>query len=319
MINIKYTDIINLTFDDWKSGNTIRIENEKELNQFPNNTKLFYHLNPVYNSAHNINNFKYMIININEDKILLRYKVIQIMTTKQIRIIHMPVSLYNNEDNIKTILLLLKQLSYIKFIYKENEFINITFNTTKKIDHYNDFYLDYSLTNKYNHQYCKRHKILLFYNNENCRFIITNSPPKDDVVYVRKLWKTKFSFKISDSSFNKLLSYTHPNINYLILYYKNIPFAVSIFYSNGQYIDVWYDMYIPKNNLLLFFENEDDKYVLNKMYNRGISLILSFIIFKETHIFKQYIAGYHENEKDIFLPYKQRISDGWEQYLISND
>lgn len=319
---ITYNTFLNYkSFDDFKDNKKINMDNFNEIISFFNccydgAVKPFYHCNPLYNTITKTNNYQYMVINFENDVVFFMYKIIQIVTTKQIRVFDLPISKNNNQYNVKKIINHLNQLSFVKFATQES-FIQDEYgiNYVGNICEYNDYYFDLNNLN-FNSKFKSSNRINLLENNLNFKVYFTSEINKEDALTLRKQWKEdKLNVnKTSDNIFEKFLNYSSDDLRYILIYYKNKLISLQCFLINNnlEYADCLYIIHLgrQKNN------DETLSKILSSLTNIQIFLISKY--FCNTNINYIYLAGCRPTEKKL-LQHKKRISSGAIKYYISSN
>lgn len=310
-------DFLNFSsFADFKNQKVMKLENLYEINiyfkkEYNENYKPFYHLNPIYNTIINNNQFKYIVINFSNDSVFICYKIIQIMTTKQIRIIGKPISINNCEDNINIIIKKLKSFSFVKILYIAQNEIEGNY---QLLPEYNDYYIDLSKI-KFNSYYRSTYGINKILKNKDFEIIVKNGIDSDSVKCLREKWiegMEQNGSNVTNKStkdFYKIIEYENKlNIN-IILCYKNTPISIQNFLINEElnYADCLYTIHLGR-------EKSTDSALFNALSNMvRIQNYLAYITLKEYNINMIYLAGCRPTEKRL-LKHKEQISTGVLKY-----
>lgn len=314
-----YKEFINIReFSQFKNQNKLKLENIEEIELFFNSKynkdfKPFYHLNPLYNTILNNNQFQYIIVDFekNKDRVMICYKIIQIMKLKQIRIIGEPISLNNIEENINIIYKKLLNLSFIRIVTMNNNIFN-----GEKLVEYNDYFYDFNLR-KFNGQFKSKNGINKMLSNTDFKVIVTNIVDKGYIEQLRKEWILQMEengSKVSNQStkdFYKVIGYKNLNNINIILTYKNSPISIQNFLINPnlKYADCLYINHIGRSH-------SDDIELQRVLKNLSdIQNYLAFIYLDEYGIKNIYVAGCRPQEKRL-LKHKHNITDGFIEYYI---
>ena len=125
---MKFEDFKQLKeFEDFKKLKTLNLKNYEEFKIFYDRitggeSHWHYTANLVVNDLVTQNKYKYVVVDMEDgDKVFIELKLIQLHKTRQLRIVNVPVSLNNNDDNIKKITKHLSSLSYIKGTVKYDD------------------------------------------------------------------------------------------------------------------------------------------------------------------------------------------------------
>lgn len=314
-----HKEFINIReFSQFKNQNKLKLENVEEIELFFNykynkDFKPFYHLNPLYNTILNNNQFQYIIVDFekNKDSVMICYKIIQIMKLKQIRIIGEPISLNNIEENINIIYKKLLNLSFIRIVTMNNNILN-----GDKLVEYNDYFYDFNLR-KFNGQFKSKNGINKMLSNTDFKVIVNNIVDKGYIEPLRKEWTLQMEengSKVSNQStkdFYKVIGYKNLNNINIILTYKNSPISIQNFLINPnlKYADCLYINHIGRNH-------SDDIELQRVLKNLSdIQNYLAFIYLDEYGIKNVYVAGCRPQEKRL-LKHKHNITDGFIEYYI---
>lgn len=303
-------------FIEFKNQSKLKIENIDEINlffnsEYNNKFKPFYHLNPLYNTILNNNQFQYIVVDFEDDKIMICYKIIQIMKLKQIRIIGLPISLNKNKEKINIVCEHLLSLDFVRIVtMNENIFEG------SKLLEYNDYYYNY-LDHNFNGKFRSKHGINKMLNNKDFKIIAKNNVSIDFIKELRDAWVIGMKENGSDVSnqstkdFYKIVQYEDEDILNIILTYKSNPISIQTFLINKtlKYADCLYINHLGREVL-----NDIDLTLILK----NICDIQNYIAYKELQkydISNVYIAGCRPTEKRL-LKHKERISDGKIEYYI---
>lgn len=314
-----YKEFINIReFSQFKNQNKLKLENIEEIelffsSKYNKDFKPFYHLNPLYNTILNNNQFQYVIVDFekNKDSVMICYKIIQIMKLKQIRVIGEPISLNNIEENINRIYKKLLNLSFIRIVTMNNNIFN-----GDKLVEYNDYFYDFNLR-KFNGQFKSKNGINKMLSNTDFKVIVNNIVDKGYIEPLRKEWILQMEengSKVSNQStkdFYKVIGYKNLNNINIILTYKNSPISIQNFLINPnlKYADCLYINHIGRNHS----DNIELQRVLKNLSD--IQNYLAFTYLDEYGIKNVYVAGCRPQEKRL-LKHKHNITDGFIEYYI---
>lgn len=117
-------EIYSFTFNDFKTkGYPLNNEYQETILKYYKKVYKnefiipFYHCLPTFNTLTNDGKFKFLIAQRGDDTILLVYKVIQILKTKQIRFFDIPISLNCIEENQYELIYDLLKIDFVRFCY----------------------------------------------------------------------------------------------------------------------------------------------------------------------------------------------------------
>lgn len=303
-------------FIEFKNQSKLKLENIEQINlffnsEYNNKFKPFYHLNPIYNTILNNNQFQYIILEFENDKVMICYKIIQIMKLKQIRVIGLPISLNKIKHNVHIVTNHLISLDFVRIVTMcDNQF-----NGEKLVD-YNDYYYDYS-NHKFNGRFRSKNAINKMLNNKDFEIIVENKTSVDFISKLRDSWikgmseNGSFISNQSTKDFYKVIQYDNDNILNIIITYKSNPISIQTFIINKKlkYADCLYINHLGR------YESQDENLML---VLKNICDIQNYFAYKELlrySISDIYIAGCRPTEKRL-LKHKERISDGKIEYYI---
>lgn len=140
-------EIRNGNFAFFKNGALLNNDNISTINKFYPilynkwDRMPFYHCVPGINTITNDNKFKFMVVDMGDDEVFFSYKVVQIVTTKQIRIFDKVVSKNNIFLNEKYVTEELIKKTFVKFVFSKNIVHLIPrFATPTHLVEYNNYY-----------------------------------------------------------------------------------------------------------------------------------------------------------------------------------
>lgn len=321
---MKLADFLEINdFYDFKNQKKIKEENEQEIysyykNRYSCDNPPFYHCVPIYNTIINNNQFMYIVVEFDNDSVYFQYKMIQILKTKQIRIIDTPISINGITDNETIVIKKLKQIGFVKFVYKEN-FINKNISNDGECSEYNDYYYNF-YNNKYNGHYKQKHYINKMKNNKDFKISIIVSVDKKYISPLRDTWvkgmcengqkvqskNTKDFYLITQQEDNRVVN--------IIISYKNQPISIQTLLIDNiiKFQDCLYINHMGRINS----EDHELNMVLKNMQDIQNYIACEYLC--SIGIKKMYIAGCRPNEKRL-LKHKEKISDGVIRYYIDNN
>ncbi len=301
------------TFEWFKKQKTLTMEHCDEIYQFYKlrynaNYPVFYHCMPEYNSSIANTQFKYVIFAMDTDKVFVAYKIITIMTTRQVRLFDAPISLYGNIEHEKQLLDKLKSLDFVKIAFKQNTPYLLEAN---ELLEYNDFYIDFSV-----HKLSKRY-LNMFYRCKQFDIQIKSSLSNFEIVALldlRKTWSTYLSAsKSSFKEFENILRHPVGNIRFIVVYYKDKPISVEIILITAlNYANMLFEIKTREKICDTEMEQKFLNYGVAKLRNIYIRLLL-----KDWHMTRLYLAGCRPSEHRL-LKHKQKISDGVIKYFLDD-
>lgn len=116
--------ILMSDFDSFVSNpNTVSSEYASTIDMYENYGEIpFYHLYPSFNTATGNKEYRFLLIEIDNRKWLYRYKIVRIVTTKQIRFFGLPTTdgAYVVSD-VERIIDALSCFSFVRFVFSGNQ------------------------------------------------------------------------------------------------------------------------------------------------------------------------------------------------------
>lgn len=103
--------------------NVVSMDFWEEINKYEDYDDVpFYHLYPSYNTAIKNNEYRFLVIDISGRKWIYRYKIVHIVTTKQIRFFGLPMTdgSYVTSD-VERIILALSTIDFVRFVFNGNQ------------------------------------------------------------------------------------------------------------------------------------------------------------------------------------------------------
>lgn len=311
----------NSDFDFFKSGELLQDYN-KEINAYYEKfyTDKFkiplYHCLPTLNRIVNDGKFRFLLVDVKGDTVLVVYKIIQILKTKQIRVFDTPISKSNNDTSVNTIIEVLKTKPFVRFVF--SEFVDV-FNKdeAKRLIEYDNYYYTrekvYENTPKAK---LKKRGILDLVENKNFKICVSNSVNKNDATKIRKdfnqyLDETRKKKSISDDKeFLKLATSNDKRIKCISIYYKGDIVYCSVFYVLKD-LRVAYKLYDMQSR---HYDHEDE--VLNKTMQKNMTEKMKYIAFKYLQdVDVVYILGCMPNEHRL-IKHKEMKCEGKIKYYI---
>lgn len=212
-----------------------------------------YFLNPLYRHYLKDNRFKYIIIELENDYVMVSIKYVRMFNVKYVRLIGLPISLNNieeNEDRVLNILIENKMIDEIYFRYAEAEKVVLKMKIpNQKGIKGRDYYSIVEERFKYldRGKWRSKHRINICNKNPNIVFrkaIIQDIPKMRDLDYRWREWKKRKNESISDIKlFEGIFKSLEEDINNdkilaYNLFYKDILLGMIIFFKvlDGDYV-----------------------------------------------------------------------------------
>ena len=231
------------TLEEFKTyGNVISLKYYYEINDFiklgfTRERPPYFRLLPIIGSASNSTQFRFMLIDYNNDTICLFYKVVTLFSRKQIRIFGYPISENGNSENVLHITRVLNTLDFVRFmITDESELSN--FESVEHAVGYSDYYYDLDAHNVLNSKYKHHHKVHKMLGDEDftVKIIRGNTESFDNVGAIRLWdeWVDGLSYVVSDpkrfKEYSNLVNSSDENVLKTIITYRGKVMAVRLWY-----------------------------------------------------------------------------------------
>ena len=320
---ISIYDIEKLTFDDWKRlGIVLNQSSENIINDFYAKTydqdnPPYYHCLPLYNEITGDKSHRFLLVSIESDIVFVAFKIIQIMTTKLIKIIDKPISKIGLITNEIDTVFHLRKLDYIKFTYKEK--YAFYFDRKAEISEQDcDYYYDYYIQeNKYSNKYLVKNHFNRF-DNGDFQVLFTKRLTQEqlwDIYCLRGVWEyekkqDKIAVTPNAIKFNQIINKLNGNQNALFL---NI-------YHKGKlvlnYVYLVYNGFAVNLFRTSISRVETENTWLNNTYSRldKYAVYMSLLRLHSLHINKLYYGGARPSDKTL-MEYKKKHSNGRITYL----
>lgn len=281
------------------------------------NGKPFYNLSLSYNSIMNDKRFRFLLIDVNDSRVFIPYKVIQILKTKQIRFFGFPISNNSNKESETLVYDELRKLEFCRFVLSNDSHIVRGY---KRLVEYDDYY--YALKDKrvlyQSSKYRSKNYINKIMRNNDVCITFGVNPNETVFLELRDKWKIgmasngSFVSSTNDKHFASMLTSRHIDLRFLCIYYKGELLSLQVFLCNSkfQYADCLYIHHLWKAQ----GDNDVKKRILGNIVE--IQKFLSFeYLYKKSGIDRIYLAGCRPSEHRL-LAHKERISDDKIEYFI---
>lgn len=326
-IETEFKNLNDMDFESWKEhGNLLNLENEQTINSFYEleynaTNPPYYHCLPIYNSSTSNSQYKFLLVNKDNDQLFIAFKVISFINVKLIKVVDTPISKARNIQNVKEIIGILEQKSFIKFVYKEKyaEFFSKVGTLSKQNC---DYFYNYEqqmpkYTNKY---FTKNH----FHRFESQDFNTTFefSTDLNELFKLRKQWeqtKTEQGVEVAPKlkrfkSIMKVLD-TYQGALFLSIYYKGelILNYCFVHYSDCCFINLY------RTSISRTSNNTDESWIKNTF-----SRLDKYAVYRALKFFKEkyninyfYFGGFCPSHKSLAV-HKEIHSNGKIIYLTQN-
>lgn len=311
-------------FSFFKKGLLLNYESKDTINIFF--TKLyntwdiipFYHCIPEINSITGESKYRFMIIKIDDDEVFFAYKVIQILTTKQIRVFDKVVSKNGNIENEIIVTRELEKKPFIKFAFLKNAapLINNIDQAHKLVEYNNYYYTRESFFSSVTNQKLRKWGCNLFLKNTGY-VVSTRLSRNNDGEIIRKLFNEYLIFnghKINskdDKEYKNIVFSDSDNIKIIAIYKDGNIISLTVLYviNEMKVAYMLYNMQIKKEQI----SNDDG---LKKFLSHNMTERIKYAIFSTYQdIDTIFILGCRPTERRL-IKYKEEISDGKIEYYI---
>ena len=325
--------IPKITYDEFITFKTFNNFNEKGIilnldykdylvkfykNYYSCENPILWMIDPCYNYLTEENKVKFLIVSINNDEVLLSYRRTAIFKTKFIKLIDIPLSLNNNDSNVKTIISHLLKLDFVRIMTKEKYLPYYEGLKNELAIEYSDFYFDLNHYKELfnNTKWRKKNVINRFENNNLFKIVISNNCDIENAIKLDKMWSNSLNTKyktrvLLDKNFINCINKINNNVYYTLLYYKDILIALGCFEIIDNYALLFYVKHIGRNKNEIM-----DSYLHSSIQNLTNTLIYfmgKFLL--NRGVIRLYEAGVmKEQSNQKLLEHKIKTTDGYVKY-----
>lgn len=274
----------------------------------------FYHCLPLLNTIVSNHEYRFILVNVKDDVLFLAYKVIQIMTTKQIRIFDIPISQKISCENVQEVINVLKDKGFLRFAVQKDFLEYYKGFKIEKLESYNNYFYSFSKLKSLPNKKLKGWRIKSLVENKDFSFGLYDCIDIDAVRELREdfnIYLIERGSKPSpkdDKEFYRLATQKSGRKKVMPIYYKGILISITVFMI---YQNVAYNLYQIERK---HYDLNDT--VLSKMLKYNMEEKTKYIAFKLFgDIERIYILGAMPSEKRL-LAHKERTSDGKIEYFI---
>jgi len=300
ILNEKYSDVLS----DY-------LELYKKINGKP-----FYNLSLSYNTIMNDKHYKYLLVKIDDDVVFAVYKVIQIVKTKQIRVIGFPVSKNQNTKHQELLTSVFESFDFTKLVTSKKQSGNI------RLIEYDDYYINLEKRKELyeTSRFRSKYYINKIEKSDKVKVTYSSLIDKKDAIEIRKAWvrgmALRGSIVSSENSrkFYRLISSSHQNLRFLGIYCGGILISLQVFLLSigNEYCDCLYIHHLWSD-----YEQYDETTV---MILKNITKIQNYFAYeflnKQEGVKTVYLAGCRPSERRL-LAHKNNICDGKIEYYIN--
>lgn len=316
-------ELSNAGFEQFKSANILNDDYGNVINGFYG--KLydgqfnipFYHCLPVFNSIVGEKKFKFAVVNIGDDEIFFAYKVIQILTTKQIRVFDLPISRLSNNENVEKIIGILRKKDFVKFAFIGAHSKPYDISECSRLVEYDNYYYVNDFCKRVTNREKKNYGIRLLENNDD--FVVS----LNEKIMLRDLQGIRNDFnkylrqrgssvnKKDDKEFYDICCSASDKINVITIRYKGTLVHINVLYAVEE-LGVAYSLY----DISLHDYDTGDRIIkkaIEHNMTEKIKYYTSQFLPKSRVV---YILGCRPSEHRL-LAHKERISDGKVEYYLT--
>lgn len=318
---ITYDQLVGFDFESFKeNGCVLDADNLETIMKYycvlyDGEKVPFYHCLPLLNSVVNSREYRYLLIDVDNDTCFIAYKVIQILTTKQIRCFDIPISSSSCVDHTFAIIKALSDKSFVRFAVQKSFLCYYNGMDFEPLESYNNYFYSYAAFSKLPNRKFKDWRVKSLTCNDDFSFCITDRLPLQEVKNLRNSFNRYLLERGSkpspkdDKEFFKLTTTPCKGKKIMPIYYKGLLISVTVFMV---FQNVVYNLYQIE---LKHYDNTNS--VLDKMLRFNMEEKTKYIAFMLLNgIERIYILGAMPNEKRL-IAHKERTSDGKIEYFIT--
>lgn len=321
--HVTFDELSRANFDFFKQGELLSLENESCINKYyklyydSQNKIPFYHCLPTLNHATHDRKFRFLIVEIGNDTVFFAYKIIQIMTTKQIRVFDEPISLNRDANNVDIVIHVLKNKSFVRFVFADfvdNKMLDK--NNAQRLVEYDNYYYTRQKVLSMSRAKLKKRGIIDLIENDMFSIRVSCTISKDDAILIRNDFNkylretNKKISKADDNEFFNVATCANNKLKCVSVYYKNKIVYCSVFLVLLE-LKVVYKLYDMQSR---YYDDRDS--VLKKTLSLNMTEKMKYIAFK---VFKDidviYILGCMPNEHRL-IKHKEMKCEGKIKYYI---
>ena len=283
-------------WEDYKKGFVLNLDTYDRIKEFwcsywNEDCPPFYHLMPKYNTVNKTNIFRYLLIQVDDDVVLLTYKLVHQFNVFQVRVFGYPIA-KNNPKNADRVVDVLRPKKLVRFLLnRETEVARFAHN--ERIDHCDDFYYDYDKQDVLSSRFVHHHYVNRFLNSPDFSHdMCIGDSIQLDIDALVDMW-----FKWRDALYYVIPDRTHleykkflmsPLVSKSVLYYKGNPFSITIF-------DVDADLNIARNyfntHIGRYYSGDEDAQKVYRNTTQIQKYLIGKYLVKNTSVRKVYTAG----------------------------
>ena len=311
-------------FEDFnEKGTILNLDYKDYLVKFYKNyynceNPILWMIDPGYNYLTEENKVKFLIVCINNDEVLLSYRRTAIFKTKFIKLIDIPLSLNNNDSNVKTIISQLLKFKFVRIMTKEKYLPYYEGLKNEVAVEYSDFYFDLEYFSKLfkDTKWRKKNVINRFESNGLFHTYTTNTCNIQDAKILDDMWSSSLGSRYNtrvllDKNFIHCINKSISNVYYTQLYYLNNLIALGCFEIIDDYALLFYVKHIGRNK-----DQIKDPYLHSSIQNLTNTLLYfmgTFLL--EKGVKRLYEAGVmKEQHNQKLLEHKLKTTNGFIKY-----
>ena len=315
-------DLRNADFIFFKRQPHLSLEHKSVIydyyNDYYNAKRLpFYHCLPTLNDIVGDNKFRFCIVTIGDDNVFFTYKIIQILTTRQIRVFDTPISKQHDQSHISTVLEILKNKEFVRFCFSEQTQPQIlNKENSKRLVEYDNYYYSKDVIANVTTRKLNKWGIGELMHNNDFAINIAHSISLHDAKIIRKDFNEyltsnkRKSSKNDDKEFFRLATSGHENIRIISIKYKCEIIFIRVLIIL-PIIGVAYSLYNMQRR-----RYDESDHVLKKFLSHNMTDKIKWITFHVLEgIEKIYMLGCPPSEHRL-IKHKEKLCEGKIKYYI---
>ena len=316
-------ELFNADFEKFKSVNILNDDYNVVISEFYGNLYggqyniPFYHCLPTINSIVGEKKFKFAVVTIGDDEIFFAYKVIQILTTKQIRVFDLPISRSNNMFNVGMVLTHLKGKDFVKFAFLGNYSNWYDMDKCDRLIEYDNYYYHNTLASNIRNDKKRKYGINEFNASGDFTVLLTNALPLSELKDIRKdfndylIMRGSKINKNDDKDFFAICTSNEPRVCIMTMCYKNKIIHLTVLYVVKE-LGVAYTIYDMSRHAY----DKSDAILKRAISHNMTEKTRYFTSLLLPNIKVIYVLGCRPSEKRL-LKHKEQTCDGKIEYYIT--
>lgn len=301
--------------------NTVSSYYDRTLARYDDVTQTpFYHLYPSYNTAIGDNEYRFLLLTVNGRTWTYRYKIVQILKTRQIRFFGLPTTDGRQiASDVRTIIDALSPKTFVRFVFNERQrtvFDGIFGNTAERLVNHDEFFYSIASGEKKfsSNRWRKKHYVNLFENEEKFTSELSRSVNLNETNVLRGVWSRGMAAKgdavrpSTERSFQRFIRNADPDTLRVISLRCDGRLVAQEFFLIDRERRICQSLYC-----IHVFEHGDDlalKHVVNRMV--AIQKYMSWKYLKDEATMVYVGTGASRS----LYAHKERTCDGKVEYFI---